>query len=314
MKSFAIIGTGAVGGLYGAWLVRAGFDVHFLARSDYGHIKSDGLRIDSVRGDFNLPHVNVYDTVKDLPKCDGVIVSVKTTVNDILPGIIPHIVKDDGVVLVMQNGMGAEESIAQIVGPQRVFGVLCFVCSNKIGPGHIHHLDFGHITIGQYAPDNKPVGITEKLTEIGNAFSHANIKVSLAPDLKIARWKKLVWNIPYNGLSVVLNTTTDTLMQNKYCRELVKKIMQEVYQGACCCGCGFDESFIDQMLTYTDSMPPYKTSMKIDFDFKRPLEVESIFGTPLLLATKAEATLPLISMLYCQLKFLDEANTRHAKP
>ena len=308
MKSFAIIGTGAVGGLYGAWLVRAGFDVHFLARSDYHHIKSNGLQIDSKNGDFRLSHINVYDTPQTMPKCDVVIVSLKTTSNNILADIIPHIIKDNGIVLVMQNGMGFEEQIAKIVAPHTVFGVLCFVCSNKIGPGYIHHLDFGHISIGQYSSGAKPLGITEQLKEIGKAFSQANVRVTLEPDLKTARWKKLVWNIPYNGLSVVLNTTTDLLMQNTYCRELVKKIMQEVLSGAIACGCGFEESFIEKMMVYTDSMPPYKTSMKIDFDQKRPMEVESIFGTPLTVAKNAGATLPLISMLYCQLKFLDESN------
>jgi 2-dehydropantoate 2-reductase len=307
-KTYGIIGTGAVGALYGAWLMRAGFEVHFLARSDYNHIRTHGLVIDSVQGDFTLPHVNVYADAAAMPECDVVAITLKTTENRVLPRVLPHIIKDNGVVLVMQNGLGFEQMVASIVGPERVMGVLCFVCSNKVGPGHIRHLDFGHITIGQYSHNGKPSGITADMEAVGNDFIKAGVKVNLALDLATARWKKLVWNVPYNGLSVVLNATTDTLMKNKDSRDLVRRLMQEVCAGAAACGHPVEETFIEEMLSYTDSMQPYTTSMKIDFDQRRPMEVESIFGAPLDAATKAGADLPLLSMLYDELKYLDEKN------
>jgi 2-dehydropantoate 2-reductase len=97
-------------------------------------------------------------------------------------------------------------------------------------------------------------------------------------------------------------------MKNPHSRGLVKRCMQEVHAGAAACGHPFEEAYIDEMLSYTDSMTPYKTSMKIDFDGKRPMEVESIFGAPLEAAKKAGLDLPLLSMLYEELKYLEEKN------
>jgi 2-dehydropantoate 2-reductase len=307
-RTYAIIGTGAVGALYGAWLGRAGFDVHFLARSDCEHIRLHGLTIDSIKGDFVLPHVNVYADAPAMPKCDVVAVTLKTTANDILPSVLPHVVKDNGIVLVMQNGFGYEEKAAAIVGPKRVLGVLCFVCANKAGPGHVKHLDFGHITMGAYTETGEPAGITDEMKAIADDFTKANVSVSLAPDLVKARWKKLVWNVPYNGLSVVLGATTDSLMKSPHSRDLVKRLMQEVRAGAAACGHPIEQAFVEEMLSYTDSMIPYETSMKIDYDRRRPMEVESIFGAPLDAAKKAGLDLPLLSMLYGELKYLDEKN------
>jgi 2-dehydropantoate 2-reductase len=310
VRTYAIIGTGAVGGFYGAKLARAGFDVHFLARGDYGHIRDHGLVIESKDGDFSLPHVNVYHNAADMPACDVVAVTLKATANHILPDVLPAVVKKDGAVLVMQNGFGYEEEVAEIAGPHRVLGVLCFVCSNKAGPGHIRHLDFGHITVAQYTKDGSPSGITPLIKDIAGDFTKAGISVTTAPDLATARWKKLVWNVPYSGLSVVLSATTDTLNKNPHSRGLVESLMREVCAAAAACGHPIEEGFIREMLDYTDSMTPYRTSMKIDFDEMRPMEVEAIFGNPLRVAQKAGAKVPLMEMLYRELKFMDENNIK----
>lgn len=309
-RTYAIIGTGAVGGFYGARLAHAGFDVHFLAHSDYNHIRDHGLAIESKDGDFVLPHVNAYGDTGRMPRCDVVAVTLKTTANHILPAILPSIVKKDGLVLVMQNGIGFEEEVAAAVGPDRVLGVLCFICVTKIGPGRISHLDFGHITVAQYAKDGSPGGITAQMKAVADDFTKAGIAVEMSPDLGTARWKKLVWNVPYSGLSVVLSALTDALNKNPHSRELATDLMREVCAAARACGHPIEDSFVNQMLSYTDRMTPYRTSMKIDYDEKRPMEVESIFGNPLRAAQKAGAKVPLMEMLYKELKFLDEENVK----
>jgi 2-dehydropantoate 2-reductase len=309
-RTYAIIGTGAIGGFYGARLVRAGFDVHFLARGDYNHIRDHGLVIDSKDGNFALPRVNVYNSAADMPACDVVAVALKATANHILPDVLPAVVKNNGAVLVMQNGFGYEEDVAAIVGPDRVLGVLCFICSNKTGPGHIRHLDFGHITVAQYTNSGAPSGITPLMQDIAGDFTKAGITVRTAPDLATARWKKLVWNMPYSGLSVVLSALTDTLNKNSYSRGLVESIMREVCAAAAACGHPIEEEYIREMLEYTDAMTPYRTSMKIDFDEKRPMEVEAIFGNPLRAAKKAGIKVPLMEMLYRELKFMDDENVK----
>lgn len=309
-RSYAILGTGALGGYYGACLQRAGLEVHFLLHRDYEQVKEQGLVVESPNGDFTLPQVNAYGDVTTMPPCDVVIIALKTTHNHLLPQMLPSVVKDDGVVLVLQNGLGIEEEVARIVGSKRVMGGLCFLCSNKLGPGHICHLDYGEITLGEYTPNYQMGGITERMRQIAKEFEQAGIPIKLAEDLLLARWQKLVWNIPYNGLSVVLNATTNELMADQYTRSLVEQLMAEVVAGAATADRMISDRFIQQMLDYTEKMTPYRTSMKIDYDEKRPLEVEAIFGNALRVATAAGADLPLISMLYRQLKFLDSKNRR----
>jgi 2-dehydropantoate 2-reductase len=291
-------------------LQRAGLDVHFLLHSDYEHVCQHGLIIESPDGDFTLPQVNAYGDVSKMPPCDVVVVALKTTQNHLLPKLLPTVVKDNGVVLVLQNGLNLEEDVAQIVGSQRVIGGLCFLCSNKVGPGHIRHLDYKEIKLGEYTLDYQSGGITERMRQIGSDFERAGIPIQLVEDLLLARWQKLVWNIPYNGLSVVLNATTDELMADEYALSLVEQLMSEVVAGAATAGRIICDRFIQQMLNHTEKMTPYRTSMKIDYDEGRPLEVEAIVANPLRAATAAGADLPLMAMLYRQLKFLDAKNRR----
>jgi len=303
-RSYAIIGTGALGGFYGARLQRAGCELHFLLHSDYEHVRQHGLVCESPDGDFTLPKVNAYADVRDMPKCDVVCVCLKTTQNHLLPQLLPPVVKDDGVVLVMQNGLGMEAEVAEIVGARRVAGGLCFLCSNKVGPGHIRHLGYTLVALGEFAMR----GISERMRAIADDFRRANVETELAEDLDVARWQKLVWNIPYNGLSVVLNATTSELMAQPQSRQLVEAIMREVVADARACGIAVTDEIIGKMLSNTEKMAPYRTSMKIDYDDHRPLELEAIFGNPLRAVQQAGAASPLLEQLYNQLKFLDSRN------
>lgn len=197
-RSYAILGTGALGGYYGACLQRAGIDVHFLLRSDYEHVSKHGLIVESPDGNFTLPQVHAYSDVNKMPRYDVVAVTLKTTQNHLLPQLLPNVIKDDGVVLVLQNGLGIENEVAQIVGCDRVIGGLCFLCSNKVGAGHIRHLDYKEIKLGEYTPDYEPGGITQRLRQIADDFESAGIPIKLV-ELLLARWQKLVWNIPTMG-------------------------------------------------------------------------------------------------------------------
>ncbi|NJL37596.1 MAG: putative 2-dehydropantoate 2-reductase [Leptolyngbyaceae cyanobacterium RM2_2_4] len=307
-RSYAILGTGALGGFYGARLQQAGAEVHFLLRSDYQHVRQHGLTIDSVQGNFKLPQVHAYASVEQMPPCDVIVVALKTTQNYLLPQLLPPLVSETSTVLVLQNGLGVEAEAAQIVGAEKVIGGLCFLCSNKIAPGHIHHLDYGAIALGHYSDDNQPCGITRQMSEIADDFRRANVSIDLKDDLFLARWQKLVWNIPFNGLSVVLNATTEEMMTNPAVQKLAEQIMREVQMAAEAYGRSLPDSYIQKMLDHTAKMKPYRTSMKIDYDERRPLEIEAIFGKPLNLAQQAGAQIPRIEMLYQQLQFLDKQN------
>jgi 2-dehydropantoate 2-reductase len=306
--TYAVIGSGAVGAFYGGCLQKLGREVHYLCHSDYAHINQRGLRIDSVNGDFTLPMVHAYSNVKDMPRCDVVILSLKTTHNHLLPKLLPPALKDNGVVLILQNGLGIEHQVAEIVGDQKVMSGLCFLCSNKLGPGHIHHLDYGRVEFADYTPDGSPAGITPRMRTISRDFEQAGNPVVLNEDLALARWKKLVWNIPFNGLTVLFGTDTAKVMANPTTRDQAHALMLEVQVAAkACTGRDIEDSFVQMMLDWTQKMEPYLPSMKLDHNAGRPLEVEAIFGAPLRAAQAAGCGVPMLSDTYEKLITISSA-------
>ncbi|MCF7817626.1 MAG: putative 2-dehydropantoate 2-reductase [Kiritimatiellales bacterium] len=300
-KSIAIIGTGAVGGYYGGLLQQAGYNLHFLLHGDYEHVRQNGLIVESPHGNFRLPKVNAYNRPEDMPRCDLVVVALKTTANHLLSGILPHVLKEDGCVLTLQNGLGSEKEIADLVGASRVVGGLCFLCSNKIAPGHIRHIDYGLVTLGEYRADGRPGGITTRLEQLGIDLRSAGISIKLVEDLPLGRWKKLVWNIPFNGLSVAENRLTDALMADPEMRIRCKTMMHEVAAASAACARPIEESFVTKMLADTENMAPYAPSMKLDYDRGKPMEIESIYGNPLRAAQSAGVAMPETERLYLQL-------------
>ena len=304
---YAILGTGALGGLYGALLSRSGQEVHFLARSDYSHIKSHGLRVDTPLGDFHLKSVNVYQEPQQMPVVDVAIVAWKTTANSALKETLPAVCGSETTVLVLQNGWDIERDSANIVGPSAILGGCCFLCSNKVGPGHIHHLDYGRIAFGEYSV-SKLGEITDRMRHIAEHFQVAGIDVTPAENLSAVRWKKLTWNIPFNGLSVVLDADTGQLMSDPFTQQLARDLMIDVKQAAEHCGVEIQESHIQKMLEDTRNMVPYASSMLLDYQNKRPMEVEAIFGNPLRAAQQHGFTPKKIEMLYQQLRYIDKVN------
>ncbi len=308
MTKFGVIGTGALGGFYGGLLARAGSDVHFLARSDAEYIRSHGLRIESKMGDFHLPAVNVYAGVNHMPKCDCILLALKSTKNHLLPELLPALLHDDSIVLVLQNGLHVEQVAREVAGPGRVAGGCCFLCSNKVGPGHIRHLDYGRILMGPYRglDDSEAGPSMERLLLIQQQMTSAGIDCNTTESLTLARWRKLMWNIPFNGLSVILNASTKRIMQSPDSRALAESIIREVRQTACDCGHTIEPAFVQSMMDDTDEMVPYDSSMRLDFLAGRPIEVEAIYGNALRAAERASVQSPIMRVMYHQLKFLAE--------
>jgi 2-dehydropantoate 2-reductase len=296
---YAVIGSGALGGFYGGKLAHSGKDVYFLFHSDYKHLLSNGLKVDSVNGDFHLTGINAYQSTADMPKADVVLVCLKTTNNHLLKSLLSPILHSETVIVLIQNGLGVEQDVASNFPQQPIVGGLAFICSNKIGDGHIAHLDYGKLNLGVFQGDVDPV-----VEQIKSDFTEAGVPTEVATDLMQARWQKLVWNIPYNGMTVVLNTTTDRLMSEASTRQLSYDLMLEVINGARACGVEVKESFADKMMELTDSMTPYAPSMKLDFDYKRPMEIEYIYSRPVKAAMEAGYAMKKVAMLESQLRFI----------
>lgn len=301
-KSYAVIGTGALGGFYGAMLHRAGYAVHFLLHSDYEHVRKNGLEVLSDRhGDLSIEKPNIYERSSDLPPCDVVLVALKTTNNRLLLELLPPAVSPGSVVLMMQNGLGPESKAAAAVPDNPILGGLAFLCSNKIGPGRIHHLDYGAVRIGEHTADGSPAGITDRVRAVGRDFESTGLRVDLEEDLITARWKKLVWNITYNGMCVVHECTTDVLMNDPALRTHCREIMEEVLLVAAGSGHPVEESFIDFMMKSTDEMAAYKPSMLLDYERGNSLELDAIYAAPLSVASETDVECPRIRELYARL-------------
>lgn len=302
--SFAVLGVGAVGGLYGGLLANAGYEVHFLARSDFDAIQSHGLQVASPWGDFAIKP-KVYRTVGHMPQVECVLVCWKSTSNHALAEVLQHFRGTQPIVVMLQNGLDVEREVQGLTKTEHILGGCCFLCSNRIGPGKIQHLDYGRIALGSYSP-TLAGQITTVMSRVGQAFSRAGIPMELSTNLAEIRWKKLAWNIPYNGLSVVLDADTRQIMNDSNAAALVEELMEEVLQSARACGISIGRQHIHKMLDDTRKMVPYASSMLLDYQAGRPLEVEAIFGNPLRAAID-HGYLPIrIQMLYRQLKFIDE--------
>jgi 2-dehydropantoate 2-reductase len=303
-RSYAILGAGALGGLYGGLLAKSGLEVHFLLRSDFAHVRDHGLKVDTPLGNFHLDQIRCYERAADMPQVDVAIVAWKTTGNAALKATLESVCGPHTVVLVLQNGWDIERDAAAVVGAERVLGGCCFLCSNKLAPGHIHHLDYGRIAFGEFAP-GLAGKITPRMQEIENDFRAAQIDMQPEEDLRSVRWHKLAWNIPFNGLSVVLSADTRQIMSDPSSAVLAEQLMEEVREAARVCGSQVSQRHIQRMLDDTRKMVPYDSSMLLDYRAARPMEVEAIFGNPLRAAQAAGYTPAKIESLYYQLCFLD---------
>jgi 2-dehydropantoate 2-reductase len=308
-----IIGTGAIGGFYGLMLARAGFDVHFLLRSEFSAVSQNGLRVDSqVHGALSLESVQAYASAGDMPACDWLLVGAKTTGND---GVAPAIIQaaaPNTKVLMLQNGLGVEDDLRAVLPDSlHLLGGLCFICVHRTGPGQIAHQAFGAVNIGYHSGPAAEAAARLGIVEEGAALFHAAGIESVAMDnLDQARWQKLVWNVPYNGLSVLLNASTTPLMADPDSRELIQGLMAEVVQGAQACGHTLPEGYAEQLFKVTGHMPDYRPSMHHDFVEKRPLELEAIYAKPLAAALAAGCDMPKIRALYHALAFIDRSHRR----
>ena len=294
----AIVGSGAVGCYYGGRLAQHGHEVHFLLRSDYDAVKKSGLQVRSCDGDFHLPRVSCHRSTADIGPCDLVIVAMKTTANQALPGLLPPLLASDTLILTLQNGLGSDDFLAECFGSERVLGGLCFVCINRIAPGVIEHFAQGHISLGEHSgpPQPRTLALAEMLRTSG-------ISCGVEANLLTARWKKLVWNIPFNGLSIAAGSKdTAAILADPTLEQRVRDLMREIIGTAGRLGHPIPLSLIDSMIERTRTMSGYKPSSLVDFLAGREVELDTIWGEPLHRAKIAGIAMSKLEALYGELR------------
>lgn len=297
-NSVAVVGSGAIGLYYGGRLAEAGGDVRFLARSDFDALSQNGIRAESVAGDFHLPDVAVFRSPEEIGAVDLVIVSWKATANDALAETLPRLLHERTQILTLQNGLGNCEAIAEIVGAERVCGGLCFVCVNHTAPGRISHTAGGRLTIGEFSK-----GLPGRAEAMAARFREAKIPAAATDDLLMAQWEKLVWNIPFNGLAVAEGgVTTDVLLSDARTENTIRELMWEVVTAARAQGIPLDGALVETNIERTRPMGPYRPSTMIDFMEGRELELGPIWEEPLRRAIAAGVATPALENLLDRMK------------
>jgi 2-dehydropantoate 2-reductase len=235
--------------------------------------------------------------------------------------LLPPLVNSTTALLTLQNGLGNEEALAQLFPVEQIMGGLCFVCLNRLEPGLIHHIEHGLIVLGEFQRFPEP-----RTHDIASMFRHAGVACKVTDTLERAHWEKLAWNIPFNGLGVASAAgydalvsknssrlplgpclTTDRLLADPKWEELTRELMSEVIAAAHALGFILPEDLVERQIERTRSMGAYRASTLIDFERGQPLELHSLFLTPLGQAQKAGVPVPRLEALCRVLIELDSS-------
>lgn len=314
----ALIGCGALGSYYGAMLVRAGVETHFLLRSDYDWVRLHGVRILSPDGDFRV-RPRCARTPAEIGPADLVLVGLKSTANAELPKLLPPVVGPRTAVLTLQNGLGNEEALAELFPVGQILGGLCYVCLNRIEPGVIRHTAHGEIVLGEFR--RRPASRTHGIAAM---FRRAGVPCEVTDNLGRAHWAKLVWNVPFNGLGVAGAAgieamleprapvtlcrpvmTTDQLLADPRWAALVREVMLEIIAAANAVGYDIQRACAQENIDRTLKLGAYRASTLVDFERGQPLELKSLFLEPLRQAQAAGVAAPRLARLAEVLRALD---------
>lgn len=314
MTRVAVVGAGAVGCYYGARLAQAGHEVHFILRRDFEAVRARGLSIRSKDGDFHLDAPLVHRESAEVGPVDWVLCALKATAVEDARALVAPLLGERTRILLLMNGLGLEETVGAWFGAERVFGGLAFTCINRGEPGVVNHIDYGAVTLGHHLDD--PSALDEALA----LWDGTRVEVLRAPSLLLARWRKLLWNVPFNGLAVTAGgITTDRIMGDPHLRAAAEAVMREVVAAGNADLAAHGESTrldatgdIEAMLRATEAMAVYRPSTMIDFVEGRPLEVEAIFGEPLRRAVALGVATPYLALLTALMRSLDPARADQA--
>lgn len=304
-----VIGAGAVGALYGGMLAQAGASVSCVCRSDFHTVAKSGFQIQSRPwGDFLFRPEQVIRQTGDYQggPPDYLLVALKVLPEIDLPTLIRPAIGSRTAIVLLQNGIEIEAPVAATFPKNEIISALAFVCSNRQAPGKILHLDYGRLNLGTW-----PQGVSPAAERLAACFNQAGVPVATTETVVAARWKKLIWNAAFNPLSVATGgLTTRELLDAPETAKLARAIMEEVVAIARADGWNLTDKDVEKNLAATQTMTPYKTSMTLDYEAGRPMEVEAILGHALAVAQRQNVPVPHIQTVFAILSRLDH-NRRH---
>ena len=298
MTNILIIGAGAIGAFYGSLLAKAGANVSVVCRSDYAQVKQHGFIIDSqTLGRWNFIPDHVLKNTEDFEGAADYILLCTKVIPDLdRVALIRPAVTENTAIVFIQNGVEIEQELLDAFPNNEVVSGLAFICCNRVSPGEILHLAYGRLALG-----NLPNGISSKTAQLCELFNQSGIDCRANEKIVTGRWQKCVWNAPFNPLSVLSGglPTLDILQTQEH---FVRSIMQEVFNIAAACGYPLPDNVINISIESTYAMPPYKTSMLLDYENSRPMETEAILGNALRAAQRLGIAAPHLESVYALMK------------
>lgn len=289
-----IVGAGAIGGFYGGLLAKAGADVSVVCRSDYHVVKQQGYRIESQALGFwqFTPSQVLRDAADYNDQADYLILCSKVTPDIDRKALIRDAVAPHTAIVLIQNGVEIEQELQQAFPNNLLISGLAFICCNRLAPGEISHLAYGKLILGNLSDGHDP-----KVLYLRDLFLRAGIECEISDDIIASRWQKCVWNAPFNPLSVLSGgLATQAILQNQ--ENFVRRVMQEVCSIAEACGHPLPANIVENHIALTRDMPPYKTSMLLDFERGHTMETEAILGNAVRAAQRQGVDCPCLQSLY----------------
>ena len=314
MTSYAILGLGGIGASCAVLLQQAGHDVHCLmSEKSYSYAKQHGFELETPDGTVSVK-LPVYAAIEQMPVCDFFLIAIKTTHNSILSDILPKL-DHKTVVVIMQNGIGIEQEVNRFVEEGRIIGASCLFRGIKDAPGKFKYLpmkNFNLIKFAQFYADDTRGGANAIVRQLAGDFQKAGFDTLVEESLSTMRWAKLINNIPVNGLTVVLDCCVQDLVESQDAWQLFCSILHEVMETAKKCHANIglqagdeNKKIVSHTTTIQQKIYP---SSKIDFDNHRPMEIKALFKNAIDIAEQYNVDMPLTTMLYQQLAFLELNN------
>jgi 2-dehydropantoate 2-reductase len=215
-------------------------------------------------------------------------------------------VSTSSVIVLIQNGVDVEAEIAAAFPDNELLSCLAFVAVGRGAPGEVHHQALGSLTMGSY-----PSGISASAQKLAALFEAGRVPCKLTDAVVGARWQKAVWNAPFNPVSIlggVLDTAS--MLRTASDRAFIRKAMLEVCAAAAAAGHPQSPKLIDAMIATTMNMPAYKTSMALDYENGRAMEIEAILGNVVRAGRALNVAMPALESIYAIAKMVEGARSQ----
>lgn len=296
----AVFGAGGVGGYFGGRLAAAGEEVTFIARGVHlAAIRERGLKIVSPAGDVQLPPGGATDSPAEIGPVDAVLFSVKLYDVDAAARASLPLIGEDTVVVSLQNGVDAEERMRTILGEGHVAGGVAEIGANISEPGTILHKSaFARLTFGALDGGQDP-----RLQRLCAACTAAGLDASVADDIQAALWMKFIMLSSFAALTSMLRLPAEHIRSDPDIRALYVDALKEAEAVARARGVGVLDGVVERTVGFLDGMPDgMKSSMLVDLEQGRRLELDSLSGTVVRFAEELGLDVPVHKTAYAALK------------